>query len=211
LVTRSVAGDFGDPILDGIIGSSQALAPFGNLPLGTTVLVKAKPGVDPHALATQIRQALVLEGAEVTTIPDLLTQRLVAFELFASVPVLFMRMGIVIGILALAILALRAVVQRRRSIGVLRALGYRRGEVVAGVVTEAALTTTCGVVVGVVTGIVVAYLYLNWTVTATPFGIDLGSLAGTLALIYAAVLLAAFGPALAAARIPPAQALRLQE
>jgi ABC-type antimicrobial peptide transport system permease subunit len=62
-----------------------------------------------------------------------------------------------------------------------------------------------------VTGIVVAYLYLNWTVTATPFGIDLGSLAGTLALIYAAVLLAAFGPALAAARIPPAQALRLQE
>jgi len=210
-VTRSVAGDFGDPILDGIIGSSQALAPFGNLPLGTTVLVKAKPGVDPHALATQIRQALLPEGAEVTTIPDLLRQRLVAFELFASVPVLFMRMGIVIGILSLAILALRAVVQRRRSIGVLRALGYRRGEVVAGVVTEAALTTTCGVVVGVVTGIVAAYLYLNWSVTATPFGIDVGSLAGTLGLIYAAVLLATVGPALAAARTPPAQALRLQE
>jgi putative ABC transport system permease protein len=204
LVTRSVAGDFGDPILDGIIGSSQALAPFGNLPLGTTVLVKAKPGVDPHALATQIRQALLPEGAEVTTIPDLLTQRLVAFELFASVPVLFMRMGIVIGILSLAILALRAVVQRRRSIGVLRALGYRRGEVVAGVVTEAALTTTCGVVVGVVTGIVAAYLYLNWTVTATPFGIDVGGLAATLGF-------ATVGPALAAARTPPAQALRLQE
>jgi putative ABC transport system permease protein len=211
LVTRSVAGDFGDPILDGIIGSSQALAPFGNLPLGTTVLIKAKPGVDPQALATQIRQALMLEGAEVTTIPNLLTQRLVAFELFASVPVLFMRMGIVIGILSLAILALRAVVQRRRSIGVLRALGYRRGEVVAGVVTEAALTTTCGVLVGVVTGIAAAYLYLNWTVTATPFGIDVGSLAATLGLIYAAVLLATVGPALAAARTPPAQALRLQE
>jgi hypothetical protein len=211
LVTRSVAGDFGDPILDGIIGSSQALAPFGNLPLGTTVLVKAKPGVDPNALAPQIRQALVLEGAEVTTIPDLLRQRLVAFELFASVPVLFMRMGIVIGILALAILALRAVVQRRRSIGVLRALGYRRGEVVGGVVTEAALTTTCGVLVGTVTGIGAAYLYLKWTSTATPFGIDAWSLAGTLGLMYAAVLLATIGPALAAARTPPAQALRLQE
>jgi putative ABC transport system permease protein len=211
LVTRSVAGDFGDPILDGIIGSPQALAPFGNLPLGTTVLVKAKPGVDSHALATQIRQALLPDGAVVTTIPDLLTQRLIAFELFASVPVLFMRMGIVIGILSLAILALRAVVQRRRSIGVLRALGYRRGEVVGGVVTEAVLTTTCGVLVGVVTGIVAAYLYLNWTITATPFGIDVGSLGGTLGLIYAAVLLATVGPALAAARTPPAQALRLQE
>src|SRR5207302_6815666 len=139
LVTRSVAGDFGDPILDGIVGSPQALAPFGNLPLGTTVLIKAKPGVDPHLLSAQLRQALLPEGAEVTAIADLLRQRGVAFENFASVPILFMRMGMVIGILSLA------------------------------------------------------------------------SLAGTLALIYAAVLLTTFGPALAAAHIPPAQALRLQE
>jgi putative ABC transport system permease protein len=181
------------------------------LPLGTTVLVKAKPGVDPRVLATQIRRALLADGAEVTAIADLFTQRDVAFQLFASVPVLFMRMGIVIGILSLAILALRAVVQRRRSIGVLRALGYRRGEVVAGVVTEAALTTTFGVLVGTVTGSAAAYLYLNGTITATPFGIDGLSLAGTVALMYAAVLLATVGPALAAARTPPAQALRLQE
>jgi putative ABC transport system permease protein len=210
-VTRSVAGDLGDPILDGVIGTPQALAPFSYLPLGTTVLVKAKPGVDPHLLAAQIHQALLAEGAEVTAIADLFRQRDVAFQLFASVPVLFMRMGIVIGILSLAILALRAAVQRRRSIGVLRALGYRRGEVVAGVVTEAALTTTCGALVGIVTGIATTYLYLNGTITATPFGFDVWSLAGTVALMYAAVLLATFGPALVAARTPPAQALRLQE
>ncbi len=194
LVTRSVAGNFGDPILDGIIGSPQALAPFSYLPLGTTVLVKAKPGVDPQA-----------------PIADLFKQRDVAFQLFASVPVLFMRMGIVIGILSLAILAVRAVVQRRRAIGVLRALGYRRGEVVAGVLTEATLTTTCGVLVGTVTGLTTGYLYLNGAIAATPFGFDVLSLAGTLALMYAAVLLATLGPALAAARTPPAQALRMQE
>jgi hypothetical protein len=211
LVSRNVAGDLGDPILDGIIGSPQALAPFGNLPLGTTVLIKAKPGVDPHVLAAQLHQALIPEGAEVAAIADLLRQRDVAFELFASVPILFMRMGMVIGILSLAILAFRAVVQRRRSIGVLRALGYRRGEVVAGVVTEAAVTTTIGALVGIVTGITTTYLYVNGTSASTSFSVDVVSLAGTLALIYAAVLLATFGPALAAARTPPAQALRLQE
>ena len=211
LVTRSVAGDFGDPILDGIIGSPQALAPFGNLPLGTTVLIKAKPGVNPHVLAGQLRQALLPAGAEVTAIADLLRQRGVAFENFASVPILFMRMGMVIGILSLAILAFRAVVQRRRAIGVLRALGYRRGEVVAGIVTETTLTTTVGVLVGIVTGLAAGYIYLNGTTSISPFGLDLASLAGTLALIYAAVLLTTFGPALAAAHIPPAQALRLQE
>ena len=211
LVTRSVAGDFGDPILDGIVGSPQALAPFGNLPLGTTVLIKAKPGVDPHLLSAQLRQALLPEGAEVTAIADLLRQRGVAFENFASVPILFMRMGMVIGILSLAILAFRAVVHRRRAIGVLRALGYRRGEVVAGILTETTLTTTVGVLVGIVTGLAAGYIYLNGTTSISPFGLDLASLAGTLALIYAAVLLTTFGPALAAAHIPPAQALRLQE
>jgi putative ABC transport system permease protein len=212
LVSRSVAGDLGDPILDGIIGSPQALAPFNNLPLGTTVLIKAKPGVDARALAGQIRQALLPDGAQVTATADLYRQRDIDFGLFASVPVLFMRMGIVIGILSLAILALRASVQRRRSIGVLRALGYRRGEVVAGVVTEATLTTICGALVGIATGIAAAYIYLNGTTAPTsPFSLDVVSLAGTLALMFAAVLLAALGPALAAARTSPGQALRLQE
>jgi putative ABC transport system permease protein len=210
-VTRSVAGDLGDPVLDGIMGSPQALTPFKNLPLGTTVLVKAKPGVDPHALAGQIHQALLPDGAEVTAIADVFRQRDVSFQLFASVPVLFMRMGIVIGILSLAILALRASVQRRRSIGVLRALGYRRREVVAGLVTEATLTTTCGALVGIVTGIAAAILYINGTISASLPGLDISSLAGTLALMFAAVLLATLGPAMAAARTPPAQALRLLE
>jgi putative ABC transport system permease protein len=122
-----------------------------------------------------------------------------------------MRMGMVIGILSLAILALRAVVQRRRSIGVLRALGYRRGEMVAAIMAEATLTLTCGALVGTVTGIAAAYLYVNGTSTAMSFGFDVLSLAGTLALMYAAVLLATFGPALAAVRTSPGQALRLQE
>ena len=212
VVTRNVAGNLGDPILDGIVGSPQALKPFGNLPLGTTVLIKAKPGVDARLLAARVRQALLPGGAEVTVIPDLLRQRDVAFEVFASVPILFMRMGMVVGILSLAILAFRSVVQRRRAIGVLRALGYHRGEVVAGIMTEATLTTTVGVVVGVITGVASGYVYLNGTTTSSsPFSVDVVSLAATLALMYAAVLLATFGPALAAARTPPAQALRLQE
>ena len=211
-VTRTVAADVGDPILDGIIGSPQALEPFGNLPLGTTLLIKVRPGADSHVVAGQVRQALLPEGAQVTAIADLLGQRDFAFGLFASVPVLFMRMGMVIGILSLAILALRAVVQRRRSIGVLRALGYRRGEVVAGVMIEATLTTTSGALIGTVAGIAIAYLYLSGTISAvSPFGFNVISLVTTLALMFAAVLLATLGPAIAAARTPPAQALRLQE
>ena len=190
---------------------AAVLAP-AKYPKVTSRLGRDRVIIPPHVLAAQIRQALLPTGAEVTPVADLLQQRNVSFGLFASVPILFMRMGMVIGILSLAILAFRAVVQRRRAIGVLRALGYRRSEVVAGVMTEATLTTTVGVLVGIVTGIAAGYIYLNGTSTSTsPFGVDVSSLAGTLALIYAAVLLATVGPALAAARTTPGQALRLQE
>ena len=55
---------------------------------------------------------------------------------FFSVIDVLMRMGLVVGILSLGILALRAVVERRHIIGVLRALGYRRRSVMAGLMIE---------------------------------------------------------------------------
>jgi hypothetical protein len=59
----------------------------------------------------------------------------------------------------LGILALRAAVQRRRSIGVLRALGYRRRQILAGLLTEnivlAGLGTAMGLSAGLFTGALV--------------------------------------------------------
>jgi putative ABC transport system permease protein len=52
-----------------------------------------------------------------------------AGQAFTDMIRLLMGIGLLVGVLSLGILALRAVIERRRSIGMLRALGYRPGQI----------------------------------------------------------------------------------
>ena len=70
-----------------------------------------------------------------------------------------MRMGLVVGILGLGIVALRIVTERRHVIGVLRAVGYKRAHVMLGLMTESAVTATIGAVVGIAAGVTMGYLF----------------------------------------------------
>ena len=67
--------------------------------------------------------------------------------------VAMMRVGLLVGILGLGAVALRAVIERRRAIGVLRAVGYLRLQVLAGMLIETALIATAGLVVGLAVAI----------------------------------------------------------
>jgi putative ABC transport system permease protein len=121
-----------------------------------------------------------------------------------------MRIGLLVGISSLGAVALRAVIERRRSIGLLRAIGYQPGQVLAGMLAETAVVATAGLVVGLTVGYALTYaIELTPPVTVAYFSPDLGSLALTIALVYAAVLLATLLPALRAARLRPAEALRV--
>jgi putative ABC transport system permease protein len=122
-----------------------------------------------------------------------------------------MRLGLVIGLLSLGIVGLRAVVERRRVIGVLRALGYRRRSVLVGLVAEATLTATLGTLIGFATGAVMGYLFLLEFVEDTPYGIDGPSMGTALGLLYVAVVLVSLGPAWQASHQPPAEAVRYVE
>ena len=50
----------------------------------------------------------------------------------------FMASGLLVGIAALGVISLRSVVERRQQIGVLRAIGYRRGMVLASFLMDRA-------------------------------------------------------------------------
>src|SRR5207302_845972 len=78
-----------------------------------------------------------------------------------SIVDVLLRIGLAIGLLTLGIAGLRAVVDRRRAIGVLRALGLSQGGVVGGLVVEAILTAAIGIAVGVTAGMLLAYVLLS--------------------------------------------------
>ena len=121
--------------------------------------------------------------------------------------------GLVVGILSLAILALRAVIERRRSIGILRALGYQPSAVLASLIVEVLIAATIGLAAGVAVGLAGGYgmlrAYPSMFPHAAEFRIEPLIVVVPVALVLSAVLIASLGPALRAARIPPAEALRI--
>jgi putative ABC transport system permease protein len=210
-VTFTIAANQQFGIVDGVIGSEEALQPFAGAPSGATLLVEVDAGADPRAVALRIERGLFEAGVDAVTTKKLLDEGYEGNRLFFSVVDVLMRLGLVVGILSLGILGLRAVVERRHAIGVMRALGYRRRGVMAGLMTEALVTASIGVVVGMAAGIVMAYLFLLQFAEGNPFGLDGPSMITALALVYGSVVLVTLGPAWRASRLPPAEAVRYSE
>ena len=62
----------------------------------------------------------------------------------------FMGLGLLVGIAALGVIALRCVVERRQQIGMLRAIGYQRGTVALSFLLESGFIALMGILSGVV-------------------------------------------------------------
>jgi putative ABC transport system permease protein len=172
------------------------------------LLLAAAPGQDAGALARDLQQATLSEGANVSTTRALLAEDAASSMGIVTFIILLMRIGLLVGVSSLGAVALRAVVERRRSIGMLRAIGYQPSQVLAGLVAETAAVATAGLLVG----LAVAYALggtFNSVLAGAGFSPDLGGIAWTIGLVYVAVVLVTLLPALRAARLRPAEALRV--
>lgn len=97
------------------------------------------------------------------------------------------------------------VAQRRKQIGTRRALGATRGDILRYFLTENAMITTAGIVLGLILAIALNNLLTSQIDMAR---LPTGYLAGAAAALWALGLLAVFGPAWRAAAVPPAVATR---
>jgi len=195
----------------GMAGSDAAMAAFTTLPVGTTILAKTVPGADAVATAREIGRAVFSQGADARTIKEMFDTSSNAGQAFTDMIRLLMGIGLLVGVLSLGILALRAVIERRRSIGMLRALGYRPGQILTGMVLEALITATCGALVGIGVGVPISIVMITGYLPGARLEIDSASLALIIALLYLAVLAVTIVPALRAARLPAVEALRLED
>jgi putative ABC transport system permease protein len=195
-------------ILDGVIASSRTLAEIETSPAGSTVLLKTKPGVDPESLARQIEHSLVLQGVRATTTHELLDRGYTGSLAWLTFFDVILRMGLLVGVLSLAVVGIRAAVERRRAIGIMRSLGYQAARVMAGLVAEAVVTATIGVLTGVAAGVVIGYLMLPFLIAGDTYGIDGGRMGVALVIIYGTALFITAALAWRAAQMNPADALR---
>jgi putative ABC transport system permease protein len=125
----------------------------------------------------------------------------------------FMGLGLVVGVAAIGVLSVRAVVERRQSIGMLRAIGYRSAMVQNQFLAEALFVTLMGVVLGLVLGTLTSwniYQEVSKEVDGLVFSIPWGTILIIASITSIFALLSAYMPARQASKIYPAEALRYQ-
>jgi len=180
---------------------------------GSWWVALADPGAADR-MAKEIEAVLLPFGGQAVSIQDELEESQRQSRGFFAIIQGFMGLGLIVGVAAVGVIAFRSVVERRQQIGVLRALGYRRGLVALSFVFESALIVTIGVVAGVSIGLFMAWNLMHsesfggsedisFTVPWSLLGVIIGA-------TVAAALLMAWLPARQAARILPAEALRYE-
>lgn len=178
-------------------------------------LFELRPGEDPAVAAKEIEAAFQGAGMNAVGIEEEAEKQLEQNRRFLTLFQLFLGFGLVVGIASLGIVTARSVLERRQEIGMLRAVGYSRRDILKMFYIEIFFTTTLGILVGGSIGVFTSYGVVQSTPSLESLGIEFtipwGDILRILALVYVAVFLATFWPALRASRIPPAEAVRYIE
>ena len=142
----------------GMIGSKTAIdeaAPFP-IPI-TTYRFRVNDLDESKDIARNIERAFLENGMQTVVLEEALKENLAALRGFFRLFTGFMALGLFVGIAALGVVSTRAVVERRQQIGMLRAVGYRRGMIQLSFLIESSFVAVLGIIIGTVLGLVLSY------------------------------------------------------
>jgi putative ABC transport system permease protein len=215
LTVIGVLPDSAPQMMAGIWTSQRSLGAFVDRVLPTTQLFVLRAGVDPKATAAKLESAFLANGMQADSMKKLLADAVGASLTFDRLIMGFMGLGLIVGVAALGVITARAVVERRQQIGVLRAIGFRRGMVQLSFIIESSFIALTSIVVGTGLGLAVAYNVIGDS-RSTPswehmaFTVPWFTLSAIFVAVYAVALVTTLVPAARASRIYPAEALRYQ-
>ena len=203
-------GELGIGMLASREGLDEAI-PF-RIPT-TTYRFKAAEGVDVAQLSKDLESAFRENGMESDVLSELVDDIAAANRAFNYLFTSFMGLGLLVGIAALGVVSLRAVVERRQQIGVLRAIGYRRRMVQLSFLTESSFVVLMGTAIGVALGTIISWNIvkdIQEDVETVRFAVPWIQIGIIVAIAYVFSLATTFLPARQASRVYPAEALRYE-
>lgn len=177
--------------------------------------VAVDDGADAAAVASSLETTFVRNGVEAETfrqrVSDIVATDLALFGLLRG----YLLLGLIIGIAGLAVTLFRAVRERRRQIGMMRAMGMPSGGIRRWFMTEATFISVMGIVVGIGLGILTGWLVTTQSDAVTndplPFSFPLVPALIICAIPFVASTVAAIVPAQRASKLLPSEALRLSD
>jgi len=186
---------------------------YGPRAVANRLLVAGAPETDPEVLAGELDATYLANGADAETFRELVATNLASQTQFFRLMQGYLALGLVVGIAGLGVVMVRAVRERRRQVGVLRALGYPSAAVRRAFLVESAFVAAEGILIGTALALASA-----WQIVGNDtFGDDLAFVVpwNEVALLAVATLVASLVataiPAQQASRIRPALALRLAD
>ncbi len=194
------------------VGEDAFVEVFGEPELSMHFVALTDPDGSRQA-AREIESALATTGVQADSLQQIADENNALSRSFLYLMQAFMGLGLVVGIAAIGVIAFRTVVERRQQIGMLRAIGYKKGMVSLSFLLESSFVTLTGVVSGTGLGLWLAYFlvtsddfpggggafYIPW--------LEIGVIAF---LTIVASALMTLIPSRQAASIPTAEALRYE-
>jgi putative ABC transport system permease protein len=198
-----------------IMSQQAARAQFGSGAKLTSAMVKPAAGITDQTLAAELQGQYLPQGLVATQIRDQVERGMAANRGFFQLMQGFLALGLIVGIAGLGVVMVRAVRERRRNIGVLRALGFQSGTIQRAFLTESTFVALEGIVLGAALSIVTSYLLFKnddeLNASGVGFPIPWASITVLVAAAAVASVLATVWPARQASKIRPAVALRIAD
>jgi ABC-type antimicrobial peptide transport system permease subunit len=201
---------------DGVTATSRAPEQFNQFLIKTTYAMD-DPQVQVIAQAIEDFTNTNDEGyrslaednfyvASTTVLYSKIEQSLEMVQRVVSFLQIYVTFGLVIGAVGMAVISVRNVSERKREIGMMRAIGFPRTQVMLSVLLELVVLGIIGLAIGVANGILISVGFANMqgATLVIPWN-DLGVYLGFITLI---AIAAGAIPGWFASRIPPAEALR---
>ena len=200
----------------GMIGSKSAVdeaAPFP-IPI-TTYRFRVNDLDESKDIARNIERAFLENGMQTDVLEEVLNEQLAALRGFFRLFTGFMALGLFVGIAALGVVSTRSVVERRQQIGMLRAVGYRKGMIQLSFLIESSFIAVLGIIIGTVLGLVLSYNAVldirdEQGLDTIRYAIPWIQMIVILSVTYFFSLLATYVPARQASNVYPAEALRYE-
>ena len=195
-----------------IVGDGIAVELFGDDRPVTRHYVAVAPGADPADVATDLTNGGAERSIDARTFLGAAKAATDEQEGFLNLLQGYLGLGLLIGIAGLGVVLIRAVRERRRQFGVMRALGIAAPVIRRAFVVEAGFVALQGVVLGIGLGLLSSWQVLTRS-SAFEEGLGFTVPITTLAVLavgcFAASLVISAVPAIRAGRTSPAVALRV--
>ena len=173
--------------------------------------MKVTSGTDPSSVANIMKRDFAQFGLATIVIPVIISDFIQIGQSFLGVFEAFLALGLVVGIAGLGIISIRSVVERRKEIGVLRAIGFRKRMVLSAFLLENSYVALLGILIGVALGFDLGYAIATSPGSGLSYVIPWTSILEIVAFSYGLAVLTTLSSSTRASGIPPAEALRYTE